>query len=114
MSFMRRTFYAALTVGSLWSATANFDVIPNTLEPFPSNTRGVWYTVLGTGGELVADLCSEFTVLTSSRIHVYVGSCLDSDLSIAEPQLLSPCKNGSGKVQWLSTENEIYYLITMK
>ena len=74
---------------------------------------GVWYTVQGTGGPMLASTCFDETTF-SSEISIYTGSCGDAsgeseptlECVLASPQYC----NEKASVFWDSTEDETYYV----
>jgi subtilisin-like proprotein convertase family protein len=59
----------SVTTGTTIASTADADAI--TCGP-AVGANGVWYTVVGNGSNITADLC---TATYDTRIHVYTGSC---------------------------------------
>jgi hypothetical protein len=88
----------SLTYGSTRSATA---------DPLFSTSPGLWYSVLGTGTELVASTCSEFTGFSTSLAVYQGGDACESLTAVVTTESLGDCSTRS----WISEEDEVYYVL---
>jgi hypothetical protein len=72
----------------------------------PIGEQGVWYFVIGTGGEMLAHTCNKNTAF-DTRITVLTGSC-------ANPECVEADDNFCGRqaaVSWMSNIQQIYWIL---
>mmetsp|Transcript_115731 Transcript_115731/g.172953 ORF Transcript_115731/g.172953 Transcript_115731/m.172953 type:complete len:866 (+) Transcript_115731:92-2689(+) len=91
----------SLTYGSTRSATA---------DALASASRGVWYSVLGTGSGLIASTCSGFTDFpTLLSVYQGIDSC-ETLAAVTTTVGVGDCSFGSIQ-SWISEVDEVYYVL---
>ena len=92
------------TFGSTSSATPEVICNGDRME-----SRGVWYSVIGTGKELVASTCSKFTDF-NSRVSVFTGTCGDRTC-VERSKVNFGCGEKGSSVRWLSVDGDLYHIL---
>jgi hypothetical protein len=95
----------SLTFGSTSSATL---VDARAAQMNDLTSRGVWYTMIGTGKNLTATTCSRHTNFETS-VKVFRGSC-ESLERVEISRLGETCELGTN-AQWTSDDQELYYVL---
>jgi hypothetical protein len=102
-----------LTIGSTLNATTDDDAC----NSGDSTTRGVWYSVAGTGGRILASTCSNSTDF-DAQISVVEGEDDSEDDDCSEGFVCksrsvpdSSCEFGAQVASWISDVNRTYYLL---
>jgi hypothetical protein len=75
-------------------------------QTVPSGGLGVWYFVIGTGGEMLAHTCNENTAF-DTLITIFTGSC-------AKPECVEANDNFCGRqsaVSWISSIQQTYWIL---
>ena len=102
----------ALTCNSLVSGTTigatDEAVIDGTTCGTSITSPGVWYTIQGTGGTIVASTCNNADFDT--KISVFEGSC-DSLVCVGGNDNSALCGTGSSEFSWASNIDSTYYIL---
>ncbi|MEM7515438.1 MAG: hypothetical protein AAF368_00750 [Planctomycetota bacterium] len=106
------------TMGTTFASTVDTNVPESCPGPFfdvPVDSPGVWYEVIGTGGEMRASICnSELGFLSRLTVYCAEGGCEDltcvgavrNQLCVSIPPLgVDPAVN------WCSTEGAVYKIL---
>jgi hypothetical protein len=93
---------SSVVEGSTSLATADVACSSSTTE-----TPGVWYSVLGTGGSLLASTCNPRTTF-DTQVSVFTGNCPDSLVCVASDD--NSC-GMQGSAAWVSELNTNYYIL---
>lgn len=75
-------------------------------QTVPSGGLGVWYFVIGTGGEMLAHTCNENTAF-DTKITIFTGSC-------AKPECVEADDDFCGRqsaVSWISSIQQTYWIL---
>jgi len=97
----------AVTCGSVISSTtvgANSDVAP-TCGTGDGTGGGVWYSIIGTGSDITASLCTGTAY--DSKIRVYTGSCGGLTCVTGNDDFCGL----QSEVTWTSTSGTTYYIL---
>ena len=70
---------------------------------------GVWYSVVGNGNQLGADLCAASG--WDSKIFVYTGSCGSWNCVTGNDDFGPICASGAASATWCSVPSTVYYIL---
>jgi len=102
----------ATPVGAL-PATINGNIVGATADNAPvcngvTMSKGRWYTVVGNGNTLTANLCNSPFELWDSRLSVYCGGSCASLFCVAAAD--DTC-GAHSQVSWCSAPGQLYYIV---
>ncbi|MFZ1686100.1 MAG: hypothetical protein WAU70_01685, partial [Flavobacteriales bacterium] len=94
----------SITLGTTTAATADPEALA--LCATSSGAPGVWYTVVGEGGNMLASLCGSSY---DTKIHIYTGTCAGFTCIAGNDDIVgcAPANLGS-EASWLSTQGTVY------
>jgi hypothetical protein len=75
--------------------------------------RGLWYIVEGTGTDMIATTCSEYTTF-DARVSVFLGDGCPSSLECLGPEMIIPSFSAcvaEGTISWRSRPGEEYLIL---
>lgn len=101
----------ALSIPSTTSGTTVNATVESPAPPTCSTTYsqpGVWYTVVGNGNRLGADLCA---TSWDSKIFVYTGTCGAWTCVTGNDDVGPLCSSASASVQWCSQPGVTYRIL---